>query len=97
MNPQSHITIPVTFATRIAAAGRLLLELADDLQRNRTEPSIRRKPSHVSKDQAWFWTDEWQAGEREVDEALARGDYMEFDNIEALIRKLHQACVGDCT
>ncbi|MGH7866067.1 MAG: hypothetical protein ACREP9_00205 [Candidatus Dormibacteraceae bacterium] len=28
----------------------------------------------IDPDQAWFWTPEWQAGEREVDEALARGE-----------------------
>jgi len=27
-----------------------------------------------SSDQAWFWTPEWQEGEREVDEAIATGD-----------------------
>lgn len=29
--------------------------------------------SIIPKDQAWFWTPEWQAKEREVDEAIARG------------------------
>jgi hypothetical protein len=24
-------------------------------------------------DQAWFWTEEWQAGERQVDEDIAAG------------------------
>ena len=28
----------------------------------------------VDADRAWFWTEEWQAGEREVDEAIARGE-----------------------
>ncbi|MEJ7716046.1 MAG: hypothetical protein WKF40_10285 [Thermoleophilaceae bacterium] len=23
---------------------------------------------------AWYWTPEWQAGEREVDDEIARGD-----------------------
>lgn len=30
--------------------------------------------SIVPDDQAWFWTSEWQAKEREVDEALAEGE-----------------------
>jgi len=28
----------------------------------------------IPADQAWFFTPEWQAGEREVDEAIARGE-----------------------
>jgi len=27
----------------------------------------------IDPDQAWFWTDEWQAGEREVDEEIEGG------------------------
>lgn len=30
--------------------------------------------SVIPDDQAWFWTPEWQAKEREADEALARGE-----------------------
>lgn len=28
----------------------------------------------IPADQAWFWTEEWQAGEREADEQIARGE-----------------------
>ncbi|MGH2957139.1 MAG: hypothetical protein ACRDL6_09110 [Solirubrobacterales bacterium] len=28
----------------------------------------------IDPDQAWFWTREWQEGEREVDESIARGE-----------------------
>ncbi len=30
--------------------------------------------SEIDPEQAWFWTLEWQAGEREVDESIARGE-----------------------
>jgi AbrB family looped-hinge helix DNA binding protein len=30
--------------------------------------------SVIPDDQAWFWTPEWQAKEREVDEAIAAGE-----------------------
>ena len=43
----------------------------------------------VDTDEAWYWSKEWQAKEREVDEALAKGDYQEFDNAEDLIKALH--------
>ena len=37
---------------------------------------------HVSipAEDAWFWTPEWQAKEREADEAIAAGDYTTFDS-----------------
>lgn len=28
------------------------------------------KPEDIPKDQLWWWTKEWQAGEREVDEDI---------------------------
>ena len=38
-------------------------------------------------DQWWFWTEEWQKGEREVDEAIARGErgtvYLSAHEMEA--------------
>jgi len=43
----------------------------------------------VDREDAWFWSKEWQEKEREADEALAKGDYKEFDNVEDLIRDLH--------
>lgn len=30
------------------------------------------------RDQAWYWSPEWQAGEREADEELARGEGVVF-------------------
>ena len=44
--------------------------------------------SLIAKDQLWFWTPEWQKKEREVDEALARGDYKESDSVDALLQDL---------
>ncbi|MCB9438384.1 MAG: hypothetical protein H6673_15520 [Anaerolineales bacterium] len=46
-------------------------------------------PKGVPDDQAWFWTPEWQAGEREVDEAYARGEYEVFENVEDALTYLH--------
>ena len=40
-------------------------------------------------DQAWFWSDEWQAKEREADEAIARGDLSgPFESTEDVVRHL---------
>ncbi|MBC7813858.1 MAG: hypothetical protein H7175_22070 [Burkholderiales bacterium] len=36
----------------------------------------------IDPEQLWFWTDEWQAGERQVDEDLKAGRYEVFDNLD---------------
>jgi hypothetical protein len=39
-------------------------------------------------DQAWFWTREWQEGEREVDEAVAAGQTTFFGSVEEFLASL---------
>ena len=39
-------------------------------------------------DQAWFWTERWQAGEREVDEHVAAGRTRVSDDIEAMFEDI---------
>lgn len=43
----------------------------------------------VPREQAWFWTKEWQEKEREADQEIASGDYREFESIDALLKDLH--------
>lgn len=38
--------------------------------------------------QAWFWTPEWQAAEREVDADLAVGRYGTFDTMDEFLASL---------
>jgi len=42
----------------------------------------------IRADQAWFWTPEWQAGEREVDAEIAAGKGRIFMSTEELIEHL---------
>ncbi len=40
-------------------------------------------------DQAWYWTSDWQEGEREADEQIARGEgYGPFDSVEEMFDDL---------
>ena len=39
-------------------------------------------------DQFWFWTDEWQVGERRVDEYIDAGNVEEFDTMEGFLLSL---------
>ena len=45
-------------------------------------------------DQWWFWTEEWQKGEREVDAAIARGDgqrvFMSGEEFIAELTRVHE-------
>ena len=40
------------------------------------------------RSQAWFWTDEWQAAEREVDEDIAAGRVQSFDSMKEFLATL---------
>jgi len=42
----------------------------------------------VPADQAWFWTDRWQAMEREADADVAAGRVTRHDSVEDLIAAL---------
>jgi hypothetical protein len=42
-------------------------------------------------DQDWYWTPEWQAGEREAELAYAAGDYQSFDSPEELLAWFREA------
>jgi hypothetical protein len=53
------------------------------------EVSIRPiTPEGTDPSQAWFWTPEWQAGERNVDEEIAAGRVQTFDDVDALFAHL---------
>lgn len=43
----------------------------------------------IPADQAWFWTPEWQKGEREASEQIARGEVRSFESTEDFLDSLH--------
>ena len=43
----------------------------------------------VPRDQAWFWTKEWQEKERQADEDIAAGNFRDFESLDALMKELH--------
>jgi AbrB family looped-hinge helix DNA binding protein len=42
----------------------------------------------IPADQAWFWTETWQAGEREASSQLARGEGRVFKTSEDFVKSL---------
>lgn len=63
-----------------AFRSRILREFA--IYRNYSEAN------GFDREQAWFWTDEWQAGEREVDDHIARGEIESFDSMTEFLETL---------
>ena len=86
VSPKHQITIPKE------AFERLHLEVGDFLEVDVTEEGLLLIPKKlISKDQAWFWTKEWQEKEKEADEAIAKGDLSEpFESAGELIRHLRK-------
>ena len=56
---------------------------------NNKEIKVAIKARLIDPDQAWWWYEDWQKGEREADKDLAKGRYKQFDNIEDLIKELN--------
>jgi len=51
---------------------------------------ILRPQQLIDRDQAWYWTAEWQAAEREADEDLRLGRYDDFETMEGMIADLRR-------
>lgn len=43
----------------------------------------------IARDQAWFWTEEWQEGEREAEQEIRAGNVSTFDNVDDLFADLN--------
>ncbi|WP_119072037.1 hypothetical protein [Aggregatilinea lenta] len=78
------ITLPASTLEKFSQLAQLL-EQAGRLAREISQEKVRL----AADSQAWYWSEPWQVMEREADDALAEGDYREFDNAEALIADLH--------
>jgi len=85
IGPKNQITIPaeVIRQLRLKKGDFLEIEVSDD--------ALRLVPQKlIPRDQAWYWTKEWQAMEREADEDIAAGRVSgPFETAEALLRHLH--------
>lgn len=88
---KATLSIPIELIPEFEAWGKYTSRLFGKLRRKAGIPAVKLEIHHsdIPADQAWFWTPEWQAMEREADEALARGDYETFDTVEDAIEYLH--------
>ena len=77
----------LTLPEEIRAAARL--EEGDLLEAEITDEGILLRPQKViDATQAWFWTPEWQAGERAADADLTAGRAEMFDSGEEMLGAL---------
>lgn len=42
----------------------------------------------IATNQEWFWSEAWQAGERQVDAYIEAGEFDEFETMEEFLRTL---------
>ena len=45
---------------------------------------VMRPKRLIDEDQAWFWTEEWQKGEKEAEKAIRKGDVVKFDSVQEM-------------
>jgi AbrB family looped-hinge helix DNA binding protein len=65
------------------------IEEGDPLEVELTPEGILLRPKKlIDADQAWFWTPEWQAGEREASADIAAGRTQRHDSPEAFLSSL---------
>lgn len=78
-----QITLPASIRRRLA------LHVGDIVETIVKEGKIILVPKKaVDAEQAWFWSKEWQEGEREAEADLKAGRVKKFNSVEELIKDL---------
>lgn len=69
----------------------LHIEEGDEVEFRLTESGavVLRGMTVVPADQRWFWTDDWQAGEREASEQLAHNEGSFYADVDAMFADLN--------
>ena len=80
LRPRNQLTLPpeIRRALHIKVGDLVDFQVTDD------GDVVVRGLKSIPADQAWFWTPEWQAGEREADEAIAAGRTHVFHSEEEM-------------
>jgi len=72
-----------------AVRKKLHVEIGDTLEIEEKDGVLVATPVVViDKSQAYFWTEEWQRGEKEAEEAKRKGKFKEFDKAAEAIKWL---------
>jgi antitoxin PrlF len=78
----------VTLSREVRRA--LHLEEGDEVEFIRTEAGdiLVRGLATIPTDQRWFWTEEWQAGEREASAQIAAGQLTSYKDADSMFADL---------
>lgn len=80
---KNQVTLPARLVEK------LHLRKGDTLQAMLVKDRIELVPTvAIPREQAWFWTPEWQAMEGEANAARAAGDFVEFNNVDDFLDSL---------
>lgn len=83
VRPKGQITLPdaVRKAARLAEGDYLEVSVESGV-------IVMRPKKLIDADQAWFWSDEWQQGEREASNDIARGRVRRSSSRDEFIESL---------
>ena len=81
---KSQLTLPseVRSALHVAEGDEVEFVVGED------GSVMLRGLTKVPADQRWFWTEEWQAGERTASEEIVAGDVSTFDDVDDMFAAL---------
>lgn len=83
VRPKGQITIPEEVRRALRLEEGDLVEVAIE------DGSIVLRPKRlIEASQAWFWTDAWQAGEREASADIDAGRVTRYQSDDELLRSL---------
>jgi len=84
VNKHGQVTIPADLrrAAHIEIGDYVEFRMVDD----KIQMFVKKL---IDKDQAYFWTKEWQEGELEADEDIKAGRVKAFDSVDELIEELN--------
>lgn len=83
LREKSQVTIPKEIIKK------LNLKIGDSIDIDVEDNKIVIKPVVVvPKDQAWFWSREWQQAEKQVDKDITNGNTKKFNSVQELFEDL---------
>ncbi|MFH1778391.1 MAG: AbrB/MazE/SpoVT family DNA-binding domain-containing protein [Candidatus Omnitrophota bacterium] len=75
------------FQVTIPASIRKLLHIHEGTMINfsvKNGEVVLKPKVMIDEDQTWFWTKEWQQGEKEIEQARQKGDTLSFDSVKQM-------------
>ncbi len=83
LREKSQITIPKDLIKK------LNLKTGDNIEINIEDNKIIIKPVvFIPKDQAWFWSKQWQQGEKQAENDIENGKVQKFNSPQELFEDL---------